>query len=140
MFTYKIIKDVKNITGVNFFQKKRAMEYVEARSFFVHILKNYYKLRNKDIIDLFNAMGFPMDSATLCHSLKMFEIYNNNNQRMRDWFGALFEIPDFRNISNARAYIALKVNDLPDDAIFKMAAQMQTLLKDKEYEEVTFDW
>ena len=140
MFTYKIIKDVKDITGINFFKKKREMEYVEARSFFVHILKNYYKLRNKDIIILFNDMGFAMDSATLCHSLKMFEIYNNNNQRMRDWFGALFEIPDFKNIANARAYIRLKVNDLPDDAIFKMAAQMQSMLKDEEYENVTYEW
>ena len=140
MFTYKIIKDVKEITGINFFKKKREMEYVEARSFFVHILKNYYKLRNKDIIILFNDMGFAMDSATLCHSLKMFEIYNKNNERMRDWFGSLFEIPDFKNIANARAYIRLKVNDLPDEAIFKMAAQMQSMLKDEEYENVSYEW
>jgi len=65
--------------------------------------------------------------------IKMFEIYNNNNERMRDWFGALFEIPDFKNISNARAYIRLKVNDLPDEAIFKMAAQMQSMLKSAAY-------
>ncbi len=85
-------------------------------------------------------MGFAMDSATLCHSLKMFEIYNKNNERMRDWFGSLFEIPDFKNIANARAYIRLKVNDLPDEAIFKMAAQMQSMLKDEEYENVSYEW
>ena len=71
---YAIAKEVKNITDVNFLEKKRQTEYVEARSFFVHILKNYYKLRNKDIINVFNNLGFRMDSATLCHAVKMFEV------------------------------------------------------------------
>jgi len=140
MFTHKITRDVKKITGINFFKKRRAIEYVEARSFFVHILKDYYKLRNKDIIVIFNDMGFAMDSATLCHSLKMFEIYQDKNQRMEDWFGALFEIPDFKNQANAKAYIRMKLNYLPDDAVFKMAAQIQTMIKDEQYEDVIFDW
>ena len=140
MFTHKITKDVKKITGINFFKKKRAYEYVEARSFFVHILKNYYKLRNKDIMVIFNDMGFNMDSATLCHSVKMFEIYQDNNQRMDDWFGALFEIPDFKNTANAKAYIRMKLNYLPDEVIYKMAAQIQTMLKEEEYENIIFEF
>ena len=73
--TYKMAKEIKEVTGLNFLEKNRKTEYVEARSFFVHILKNYYKYRNKDIINIFNELGFAMDSATLCHSLKMFEVY-----------------------------------------------------------------
>ena len=44
---HKIAKDIKQITGCNFLEKRRDTKYVEARSFFVHILKNYYKFRNK---------------------------------------------------------------------------------------------
>ena len=46
--TYKMAKEIKEVTGLNFLEKNRKTEYVEARSFFVHILKNYYKYRNKD--------------------------------------------------------------------------------------------
>ena len=80
--TYKMAKEIKEVTGLNFLEKNRKTEYVEARSFFVHILKNYYKYRNKDIINIFNELGFAMDSATLCHSLKMFEVYERNNVRI----------------------------------------------------------
>ena len=94
--TYKIAKEVKKITGINFLEKKRQTEYVEARSFFVHILKNYYKLRNRDIIIIFNNLGFDMDSATLCHAIKMFEVYEHNNRRMQEWFDNLFEKPNYK--------------------------------------------
>ena len=77
----RIAKDIKQITGINFLEKRRDTKYVEARAFFVHILKNYYKFRNKDIINTFNDLGFKLDSATLCHSLKMFEVYENNNAK-----------------------------------------------------------
>lgn len=140
MFTHAITKEVKKITGINFLEKKRDIVYVEARSFFIHILTNYYKLRNRDIIIIFNEMGFPLDSATLCHSKKMFEIYQNNNERMQDWFDKLFKIPDFKNRSTTKAYIRLKLNYLPDEALVKLAAQIEILLKKNEYEFMDFHW
>jgi hypothetical protein len=140
MFTHKITRDCKKITGVNFFEKKRDIKYVEARAFFVHILKNYYKLRNRDIIIIFNDMGFAMDSATLCHSLKMFEIYQHKNDRMKQWFSKLFDKPDFKNRSNIKAYIRLKLNYLPDEALIKLAAQIETMIKLNEHQDMVFEW
>jgi len=140
MFTHAITRDVKKITGVNFFEKKRDIKYVEARAFFVHILKEYYKLRNRDIIIVFNDMGFMMDSATLCHSLKMFDVYNNKNVRMKDWFNKLFNKPDFKNRNNIKAYIRMKLDYLPDPALIKLAAQIEKLVKKNEYNDIIFEW
>ena len=131
--TYRIAKEVKKITGVNFLEKKRETKYLEARAFFVHILRNYYKLRKKDIIIIFNQLGFNMDSATLCHALKMFEVYEHNNKRMQEWFDNLFDKPDFKNRANTTAYIKSKLKYLPADTLMKMAAQIDTMVKDKVF-------
>ena len=131
--TYKIAKEVKKITGVNFLEKKRQTEYVEARSFFVHILKNYYELRNRDIIIIFNNLGFDMDSATLCHAIKMFEVYEHNNRRMQEWFDNLFAKPDFKNRSNTSAFIKSKLKYLPEDTLVKIAAQIDAMIKDEVF-------
>tara|TARA_R100001510_G_C7652282_1_gene210076 strand:+ start:2138 stop:2560 length:423 start_codon:yes stop_codon:yes gene_type:complete len=140
MFTHTITREVKKITGIDFFKKTRDIEYVEARSFYVHILKKYYNLRNKDIIIIFNEMGFAMDSATLCHSLKMFEVYQHKNERMKQWFSLLLCKPDFKNRSNIKAYIRLKLNYLPDDALIRMAAQIETMIKTNEHQDMVFEW
>tara|TARA_E500000318_G_scaffold80196_1_gene75277 strand:- start:3285 stop:3722 length:438 start_codon:yes stop_codon:yes gene_type:complete len=137
--TYKIAKEVKKITGLNFLEKNRKIEYVEARSFFVHILKNYYKLRNRDIINIFNELGFKMDSATLCHAINMFEIYEHNNTRMQEWFDNLFAKPDFKNRSNTSAYIKSKLKYLPEDTLVKIAAQIDAMIKDEVFLEET-EW
>tara|TARA_Y100000385_G_scaffold240740_1_gene256784 strand:+ start:6133 stop:6561 length:429 start_codon:yes stop_codon:yes gene_type:complete len=131
--TYRIAKEVKDVTGINFLQKKRDQEYVEARSFFVHILRHYYKLRNKDIIKIFNQLGFNMDNATLTHSIRMFEVYEHNNARMKEWFDNLFAKPDFKNRANTTAYIKSKLKYLPADTLMKMAAQIDTMVKDKVF-------
>lgn len=133
--TYKIAKEVRDVTGINFLDKNRQTEYVEARSFFVHILKNYYKLRNKDIIIIFNNLGFNMDSATLTHAIKMFEVYEHNNKRMQDWFDNLFAKPDFKNRANISAFIKAKLKYLPEDTLVKIAAQIDAIIKNEEFTE-----
>ena len=142
--TYKMAKEIKEVTGLNFLEKNRKTEYVEARSFFVHILKNYYKYRNKDIINIFNELGFAMDSATLCHSLKMFEVYERNNVRMQEWFDNLFEKPNYQSRKHTQAYIKAKLKYLPEDVLIKFAAMIDTILKEEmsmeELEKVTWEW
>ena len=142
--TYKMAKEIKEVTGLNFLEKNRKTEYVEARSFFVHILKNYYKYRNKDIINLFNELGFAMDSATLSHSLKMFEVYERNNVRMQEWFENLFEKPNYQSRKHTQAYIKAKLKYLPEDVLIKLAAMIDTILREEmsmeELEKVTWEW
>ena len=138
----RIAKDIKQITGINFLEKRRDTKYVEARAFFVHILKNYYKFRNKDIINTFNDLGFKLDSATLCHSLKMFEVYENNNARMQGWFDLLFQAPDYKNRDKTQAYIRSKLKYLPEETLIKFAAQIKVIIENGEYEleNVEFHW
>jgi len=138
----RIAKDIKQITGINFLEKRRDTKYVEARAFFVHILKNYYKFRNKDIIITFNDLGFKLDSATLCHSLKMFEVYENNNTRMQGWFDLLFQAPDYKNRDKTQAYIKSKLKYLPEETLIKFAAQIKVIIENGEYEleNVEFHW
>jgi hypothetical protein len=138
----RIAKDIKQITGINFLEKRRDTKYVEARAFFVHILKNYYKFRNKDIINTFNDLGFKLDSATLCHSLKMFEVYENNNARMQGWFDLLFQAPDYKNRDKTQAYIKSKLKYLPEETLIKFAAQIKVIIENGEYEleNVEFHW
>ena len=142
--TYKMAKEIKEVTGLNFLERNRKTEYVEARSFFVHILKNYYKYRNKDIINIFNDLGFAMDSATLCHSLKMFEVYERNNVRMQEWFENLFEKPNYQSRKHTQAYIKAKLKYLPEDVLIKLAAMIDTILREElsmeELEKVTWEW
>ena len=142
--TYKMAKEIKEVTGLNFLEKNRKTEYVEARSFFVHILKNYHKYRNKDIINLFNELGFAMDSATLSHSLKMFEVYERNNVRMQEWFENLFEKPNYQSRKHTQAYIMAKLKYLPEDVLNKLAAMIDTILREEmsmeELEKVTWEW
>lgn len=141
--TRLVAKEIKDITGVNFLEKRRDTTYVEARAFFVHILKNYYKFRNKDIINTFNDLGFKMDSATLCHSLKMFEVYEHKNFRMQKWFDSLFAKPSYKSRSNTQAYIKSKLKYLPEHVLVKVAAQIETIIKNQEFDEiekVEFHW
>ena len=142
--TYRMAREIKEVTGLNFLEKNRKTEYVEARSFFVHILKNYYKYRNKDIINLFNDLGFAMDSATLCHSLKMFEVYERNNIRMQRWFDNLFDKPNYKSRKHTQAYIKSKLKYLPEDVLIKFAAMIDTILREEmsmeELEKVTWEW
>ena len=138
---HKIAKDIKGITGCNFLEKRRDTKYVEARSFFVHILKNYYKFRNKDIINTFNNLGFNMDSATLCHSLKMFEVYEHQNLRMQKWFEDLFATPDYKTRSKTEIYIKQKLKYLPEHILVKMAAQIETVIKEEQFDELqNIEW
>jgi hypothetical protein len=138
----RIARDIKRITGVNFLEKRRDTRYVEGRAFFIHILKNYYKFRNKDIIITFNDLGFKLDSATLCHSLKMFEIYEHNNPRMQSWFDILFAAPDYKNRDKTQAYIRSKLKYLPEDTLIKLAGQIKVLIENPELESenVEFHW
>ena len=142
--TYRMAKEIKEVTGLNFLERNRKTEYVEARSFFVHILKNYHKYRNKDIINLFNELGFAMDSATLSHSLKMFEVYERNNVRMQMWFDNLFEKPNYQSRKHTQAYIMAKLKYLPEDVLNKLAAMIDTILREEmsmeELEKVTWEW
>lgn len=139
--TRRIAIEIKKIIGFNFLEKVRGTQYVEARAFFVHILKNYYKFRNKDIINTFNDLGFKMDSATLCHSLKMFEVYEHKNERMQKWFDQLFLTPDYKSRSNTQAYINSKLKYLPEHILVKMAAQIETVIKYEQFEEVqNIEW
>lgn len=135
-----IARDIKQITGINFFLKKRDTEHVEARAFFVHILKNYYKFRNKDIINTFNNLGFKLDSATLCHSVKMFEVYEHNNVRMQSWFDLLFKSPDYKNRDKTQAYIRSKLKYLPEESLIKLAAQIKELIENPDLVEENVEW
>jgi hypothetical protein len=74
-----------------------------------------------------------MDNATLTHSIRMFEVYEHNNARMQEWFNGLFAKPDFKNRANTTAYIKSKLKYLPADTLMKMAAQIDTMVKDKVF-------
>ena len=99
---------IKTITKIDIFKNTREVEYVEARSLLVYILRDVEYLTYYGIRDYFNSKGKAMDHATALHSYKNYPIYAKYNPKIGYWFDLLM---DASNVAAAKKIQAKTIID-----------------------------
>jgi len=82
--TRELIKTIEENFGVNLFDKTRLRGVIEARALFIHILRDYHKMRLIDIQRVFAERGYSIHHATLLHAEKNFNDYLRFSPQLRE--------------------------------------------------------
>ena len=80
----ELIKTIEENFGVNLFDKTRLRGVIEARALFIHILRDYHKMRLIDIQRVFAERGYSIHHATLLHAEKNFNDYLRFSPQLRE--------------------------------------------------------
>jgi len=111
--TRELIKTIEENFGVNLFDKTRLRGVIEARALFIHILRNYHKMRLIDIQRVFAEKGYSIHHATLLHAEKNFSDYLRFSKELRDMSEQVLETYDKKSSFKIQ-YIKNSLNDITE--------------------------
>jgi chromosomal replication initiation ATPase DnaA len=117
--TRELIKTIEENFGVNLFDKTRLRGVIEARALFIHILRDYHKMRLIDIQRVFAERGYSIHHATLLHAEKNFNDYLRFSPELRELTEMVLNSYD-KKTSFKIQYIKNSLNDITEDKLNEM--------------------
>ena len=117
--TRELIKTIEENFGVNLFDKTRLRGVIEARALFIHILRNYHKMRLIDIQRVFAEKGYSIHHATLLHAEKNFSDYLRFSKELRDMSEQVLETYDKKSSFKIQ-YIKNSLNGITEEKLNEM--------------------
>ena len=93
MQTKKLITLIKNITGVEPFNKSRKTPNVFARAIFYKILYDRFKTSKVDISRKVNK-----HHATILHTLNHFDVWVKQNKKLKSWYDSIILVLDEEDV------------------------------------------
>ena len=90
MKTNQLESLIKEVTGVEPFDKSRKLSYVFARAIFYKILYNKFKYTKTDISRRANK-----NHGTIIHALKHFDVWLKHNKRLKYWYDSVIIMMDY---------------------------------------------
>lgn len=113
----RLIKLIKDETGLDIFRNTRRREYVEARALFTYMLKTYFGYRLSDIQMIYSQNGHEIHHATLIHAIKNFEpVYVPFNRPLKELYEKSINLFDTKADFKIR-YIKNKVDQVPEEKL-----------------------
>jgi hypothetical protein len=113
----RLIKLIKDETGLDIFRNTRRREYVEARALFTYMLKTYFGCRLSDIQMIYSQNGYEIHHATLIHAIKNFEpVYIPFNKPLKEMYEKSINLFDTKADFKIR-YIKNKVDQVPEEKL-----------------------
>ena len=113
----RLIKLIKDETGLDIFRNTRKREYVEARALFTYMLKTYLGYRLTDIQMIYSKHGYEIHHATLIHAIRNFEpVYVPFNTPLKELYDKAINLFDTKTDFKIR-YIKNKVDYIPDEKL-----------------------
>ena len=114
--TRELINVIEDNFGVKLFDKTRIRGVIEARALFIHILRDYHKLRLIDIQRVFAEKGYSIHHATLLHAEKNFQDYMRFSKPLRDLTELVLEKYD-KKVSFKIQYIKNSLCEITQDKL-----------------------
>ena len=111
--TRELIKTIETSFGVNIFDKTRLRGVIEARALFIHILRDYHKMRLIDIQRVFAEKGYSIHHATLLHAENNFQNYLRFSKPLRDLTEEVLDSYDKKSSFKIQ-YIKNSLKDISD--------------------------
>lgn len=69
----RLIKELKNETGIDFFKNTNKRQYVEVRALFSYFLRNYFGYTLREIVEVYRRNGFSTHHATIIYACKNYK-------------------------------------------------------------------
>jgi chromosomal replication initiation ATPase DnaA len=69
----RLIKELKNETGIDFFKNTNKRQYVEVRALFSYFLRNYFGYTLREIVEVYRRNGFSTHHATIIYACKSYK-------------------------------------------------------------------
>jgi chromosomal replication initiation ATPase DnaA len=117
--TRELIKTIEENFGVNLFDKTRLRGVIEARALFIHILRDYHKMRLIDIQRVFAERGYSIHHATLLHAEKNFNDYLRFSPQLRELTEMVLANYN-QKVSFKIQYIKNALNDITEEKLNEM--------------------
>ena len=117
--TRELIKTIEENFGVNLFDKTRLRGVIEARALFIHILRDYHKMRLIDIQRVFAERGYSIHHATLLHAEKNFNDYLRFSPQLRELTEMVLANYNHK-VSFKIQYIKNALNDISEHKLNEM--------------------
>jgi len=117
--TRELIKTIEENFGVNLFDKTRLRGVIEARALFIHILRDYHKMRLIDIQRVFAEKGYSIHHATLLHAEKNFNDYLRFSPQLRELTEMVLANYN-QKVSFKIQYIKNSLNDISEQKLDEM--------------------
>ena len=117
--TRELINVIEENFGVKLFDKTRLRGVIEARALFIHILRDYHKMRLIDIQRVFAEKGYSIHHATILHAETNFPNYLKYSKELRNQTERVLATYD-QKTSFKIQYIKNSLEDFSDTQIDKI--------------------
>ena len=117
--TKELINVIEDNFGVRLFDKTRLRGVIEARALFIHVLRDYHKMRLIDIQRVFAEKGYSIHHATLLHAEKNFNDYLRFSPQLRELTELVLSNYD-KKTSFKIQYIKNSLNAITEDKLNEM--------------------
>ena len=117
--TKELINVIEDNFGVRLFDKTRLRGVIEARALFIHVLRDYHKMRLIDIQRVFAEKGYSIHHATLLHAEKNFNDYLRFSPQLRELTELVLSNYD-KKTSFKIQYIKNALNAITEDKLNEM--------------------
>lgn len=81
----RLIKELKQESGIDFFKNTNKRQYVEVRALFSYFLRNYFGYKLQEIVEIYKKNGFSTHHATILYANKNYkEVYLPFSRILKD--------------------------------------------------------
>lgn len=114
--TRELIQVIELNFKVNMFDKTRIRGVIEARALFIHILREYHKMRLIDIQRVFSEKGYFIHHATILHAEKNFQSYVRSSKDLKFLTEKVLEMYDKKESFKIQ-YIKNSLSNITSDKL-----------------------
>lgn len=113
-----LLESIRKQTGLDFLERNRKVEYIEARSVFFYIIRKELDINDEAISFILSEMGYKFDRTTIRHSIVNFDVYYNSSNYCKE----LYE---------KNSFVYIKENNLIDNEFIIEDEEKNTFIHKK---------
>lgn len=124
----RLIKELKQESGIDFFKNTNKRQYVEVRALFSYFLRNYFGYKLQEIVEIYKKNGFSTHHATILYANKNYkDVYLPFSRILKDLDEKMYIKFGNHNEVKLRT-LKMRIDSLPQERLDEAKRLIETLI------------
>ena len=124
----RLIKELKQESGIDLFRNTNKRQYVEVRALFSYFLRNYFGFKLQEIVEIYKKNGFSTHHATILYANKNYkEVYLPFSRNLRDLDEKMYIKFGNHNEVKLRT-LKMRIDSLPENRLDEAKRLIEELI------------
>jgi len=124
----RLIKELKEESGIDFFKNTNKRQYVEVRALFSYFLRNYFGYKLQEIVEIYKKNGFSTHHATILYANKNYkEVYLPFSRILKDLDEKMYIKFGNHNEVKLRT-LKMRIDSLPEERLDEAKRLIEELI------------